>query len=59
MTTGTVMGVHDRLYIGGEWVKPTGDESIAVLNPAPRSVASAAPATGANSAGTASTSSRT
>ena len=34
MTTGTVTGVHDRLYIGGEWVKPAGDETIAVLNPA-------------------------
>ena len=26
--------MHDRLYIGGEWVKPAGDETIAVLNPA-------------------------
>src|SRR5262245_58411574 len=34
MTTGTVMGVHDRLYIGGEWVRPAGDETMAVLNPA-------------------------
>jgi aldehyde dehydrogenase (NAD+) len=33
MTTGTVMGARDRLYIGGEWVQPAGDGTIAVVNP--------------------------
>jgi aldehyde dehydrogenase (NAD+) len=34
MATATEAIVRDKLYIGGEWVEPAGDDTIAVRNPA-------------------------
>jgi acyl-CoA reductase-like NAD-dependent aldehyde dehydrogenase len=33
MTTTMTMPVHDRLYVGGQWVQAGGSDSIAVENP--------------------------
>ena len=33
MTTMIPMPVHDRMYIGGQWVKADGAETLAVVNP--------------------------
>ena len=33
MTTSIQTNVRDRLYVGGEWIEPTGAETISVVNP--------------------------
>jgi aldehyde dehydrogenase (NAD+) len=34
MTTSIQTNVRDRLYVGGEWIEPSGAETISVVNPA-------------------------
>jgi acyl-CoA reductase-like NAD-dependent aldehyde dehydrogenase len=44
MTTTMTMPVHDRLYVGGQWVQAGGSDSIAVENPYPEEVIANLPA---------------
>jgi aldehyde dehydrogenase (NAD+) len=44
MTTMIPTPVHDRLYIGGQWVQATGDETIDVVNPYTEEVIARIPA---------------
>jgi aldehyde dehydrogenase (NAD+) len=44
MTTTIPTPVHDRLYIGGQWVQATGDETIDVVNPYTEEVIAGVPA---------------
>ena len=38
MTTAADVLIHDKLYIGGEWVEPAGPRTIEVVNPATEEV---------------------
>ena len=38
MTTAAAVLIHDKLYIGGEWVEPAGQATIEVVNPATEEV---------------------
>jgi aldehyde dehydrogenase (NAD+) len=47
MATAAELQVRDRIFIGGEWVAPAGDETIAVVNPATEEPLGSIPACGA------------
>jgi acyl-CoA reductase-like NAD-dependent aldehyde dehydrogenase len=44
MATAAELQVRDRIYIGGEWVEPSGSERIEVVNPATEEVLGTIPA---------------
>lgn len=44
MTTMIPIPVHDRMYIGGQWVQPASDETIDVVNPYTEEVIARIPA---------------